>query len=189
MTAALLIFAEQGFTANLIAGALVLGESALDLAMRILLMRHGAAVGYGEVDRDEDRWLTPEGRGAVRKVAALLREQGLLLDLVLTSPLVRAVQTAELLADILGCEGVKTHIAMAPDRGGVDQALEPARSLEAGQLIALVGHEPKIRALSHRLGGSAAAAGFRAGEARLFSTSPGARLLLSVDPKHGLELV
>lgn len=151
-------------------------------------MRHGAAVGYGEAERDEDRWLTLEGRVAVRKVAALLHERGLLLDRVLTSPLVRAVQTAELLADVLGCEWVTTHVAMAPDRGGVDEALEPARRLETGQLIALVGHEPKIRALSHRLGGSAAASGFRAGEARLFSLASGeARLLLSVDPKHGLE--
>jgi len=152
-------------------------------------MRHGAAVGHHDADCDEDRWLVPEGRLAVRKVARWLREEGLVLDRVFTSPLVRAVQTAELLAEGLGCELIVTHAAMAPDRGGVDHALKPLRAVEAGQTIALVGHEPKIRALSQRLGGAPAASGFRTAEVRVFEAeAEGYRLLYSVDRDAGLIL-
>jgi len=155
--------------------------------MQILLMRHGAAVGYGAVDRDEDRWLTAEGRAAVQRHARLLREAGLALDIVWTSPLVRAVQTAELLSDVLGCPNVRTHSAMAPDRGSVDEALAPVAAGGDSEVIALVGHEPKIRALSQRLGGSVAGAGFSTSEARLFDGSPDARRLLWTLDAQGLR--
>jgi len=147
--------------------------------MRIVLMRHGAAVAYGSAERDEDRWLTQAGRRDAQRAAALLQSEGLTFDAIHTSPLVRAVQTAELLADIVGCATVLTHAAMAPDRGGGDEALRLPRESE---LIALVGHEPKIRQISHRLGGARAAAGFSTSEVRLFeTTSAGSGLLLSID--------
>ena len=147
--------------------------------MRILLMRHGAAVAYGLAERDEDRWLTEKGRQDAQRVAGLLRGEGLAFDAVHTSPLVCAVQTAELLADGVDCPTVVTHAAMAPDRGGVDDALRLPRGPE---LIALVGHEPKIRQISQRLGGTAAGSGFSTAEARLFeSTKDRYRLILTID--------
>ena len=155
--------------------------------MRIVLMRHGAAVGHPEADRDEDRWLLPEGRLAVRAVAKLLRDEGVSIDRVLTSPLVRAVQTAELLGEAFDCDQIVTHAAMAPDRGDVDHALRPLRALGGDETIALVGHESKIRALSQRLGGTMAASGFRTSEAHLFeATAEGYRLICSVDRKGGV---
>lgn len=155
--------------------------------MHVVLMRHGEAVGYGEVERDEDRWLTHAGRVAVRSVARLLNQEGLILDGIWASPLVRATQTAELLADGFGVDAVRAHAAMAPDRGSVDDALAPLGAAPSTTTVALVGHEPKIRALSQRLGGAGAAAGFRTAEARVFEVvAEGARLLYRVDRDQGV---
>jgi phosphohistidine phosphatase SixA len=66
-------------------------------AMRILLVRHGEAVPYDTTPVDERRWLTPAGRAGVRDVAQALAKRGVRLAHVYTSPLVRAVQTAEIL--------------------------------------------------------------------------------------------
>lgn len=101
--------------------------------MRLYVIRHGIA-GHGATS-DADRALTSTGRarfeGAVRGLDAL----GVRLDEVLSSPLVRAVQTAELLEPLL--EGERRPIeelAHAPS-GALLDTLSADRT-------ALVGHEP-----------------------------------------------
>ena len=66
--------------------------------MRIYLCRHGDAVGEDEAGSDRDRWLNARGRELSRALARLLREQSVEPDVILSSPLPRAVQTAELIA-------------------------------------------------------------------------------------------
>src|SRR5512134_3838920 len=72
--------------------------------MRLLLMRHGIAevAGPDTGYRDEPRALTDEGRVRVERAAQGLRALGVDASLVLTSPLVRCRQTAEIVADALG---------------------------------------------------------------------------------------
>ena len=83
--------------------------------MKIYLVRHAEAVPEDGAVRDDDRWLTPRGREAARGLARLLREQQVEPDAVLTSPLPRALQTAELLAD-------GTMVASFPGQLPTDQA-------------------------------------------------------------------
>jgi phosphohistidine phosphatase len=119
--------------------------------VQIYLVRHGEAISPHAVDSDESRWLVAAGRQAVRRVGQQLREQGVAFDAVVTSPLVRAVQTAELLAAEVGFPGpIEALSALAPDgqprRVGVEL---PAR----GVRVAAVGHEPTISALARIVGG------------------------------------
>jgi phosphohistidine phosphatase SixA len=74
--------------------------------MGILLVRHGDAIeAGGEID-DTARWLSAHGRERVRKVAAQVADKGVVFTRFVASPRVRAVQTAELFAAVMGFQGV-----------------------------------------------------------------------------------
>ncbi len=113
--------------------------------MKIYLVRHGDAVPEEDAGSDRDRWLSPRGREAARILGRLLREQRLDLDAIVCSPLPRAVQTAELLAQSLDYLG---HIASW-------RCLEPSahpriasgQIAAAGASVLVVGHEPSISAI------------------------------------------
>src|SRR5215475_10213162 len=127
--------------------------------MRILLIRHAHAIEGGRVD--EERWLTDKGRGVARKVGERLRDEGHAPDAIVTSPLVRAVQTAELVGRGLKYKGVVEVLAeLAPD-GSIGAAA--AALAERGGLVMVVGHEPGISALASHLAGRPVSA-FRKGE-------------------------
>jgi phosphohistidine phosphatase len=113
--------------------------------MRILIVRHGLAGKRDpEVYPDDDlRPLTPKGRKAFRRAAKGLRSQGLEPAVILTSPALRARQTAELLADGLGLAAKRVVDAPA-----LHHAVDPAKTLAKLSrqrfpgTVALVGHEP-----------------------------------------------
>jgi phosphohistidine phosphatase len=115
----------------------------------ILLVRHGKAEDDHPIG-DGARALTETGRELFREhartVAELVRLEG-----IATSPLVRAVQTAEILADACGLTQVLV-------RRELDLSSASARSIEAlgrelGPGWALVGHNPSLgEALAHLLG-------------------------------------
>ena len=69
----------------------------------IYIMRHGIAadLGAGGIIHDEDRPLTPEGRVKMQQAAEGIRRLELKFNLIFTSPLLRARQTAEVVADVL----------------------------------------------------------------------------------------
>src|SRR5437763_1818945 len=119
--------------------------------MRIYLVRHGEAVPEEDAGSDRDRWLNPRGREQARILGRLLREQRVEPDAVLSSPLPRAVQTAELLAASIDYLGAIASL----------RCLEPAAQphvaarevLAAGGAVLVVGHEPSISVLgAHLLG-------------------------------------
>src|SRR2546430_11661674 len=66
--------------------------------MQLYVVRHGIVVESGEGIPDEWRPLTDKGRRRFQKMARTFAKLGRRLDLILTSPLVRAMQTAEILA-------------------------------------------------------------------------------------------
>ena len=70
--------------------------------MNLYLLRHGIAAerGAGQSAGDADRPLTTKGRRKLRRAAAAMRTMQLSFDVILSSPLVRARQTAELIASI-----------------------------------------------------------------------------------------
>jgi len=113
--------------------------------MNIYLVRHSRAVDEGPGLADEHRYLSSEGRDLAVRVGSRLLKEGIVLDRVLTSPLVRAVQTAELLVQGLGAKlEVVTLAALAP---GFPPRLAVERLASYGTSLALVGHEPTISAL------------------------------------------
>jgi phosphohistidine phosphatase len=124
----------------------------------VYLMRHGIAVAVGErgVASDAARMLSEEGRRKTADVADGLRSLECVPDRVFSSPLVRARETAEVVANRLGGMTVETADELAP---GVSPA-DVVRWLSRVQAksVLLVGHLPDLPDLASLLitGGTAA---------------------------------
>lgn len=121
--------------------------------MRVLLLRHGEAVDMRSAPTDEDRWLTDAGRRTMAKVGAALAGLGLQYSRIYTSPLVRAVQTAEILASTHpGFQGpLEVQSALSSEVGSTAQALEPLEHASDDDLLVMVTHMPKIGVLAGHL--------------------------------------
>lgn len=115
--------------------------------MRVYLVRHGRAAGPG-TGSDEERPLTDDGRRALRASAKVWVESGEPAPTRwLVSPLVRAVQTAELLLGAFGRDGALTiHAELIPE-GRVSAAAQLVDD-HFGETLAVVGHQPMIGALA-----------------------------------------
>ncbi len=100
--------------------------------MRLLIVRHAEAAPG---DPDELRRLTPEGREHARALGEHLREEGIEPDAVVTSPLLRARETASALA--LG--EPEADDRLAPGAGPADVR---AAASGRGDLVLVVGHQP-----------------------------------------------
>jgi phosphohistidine phosphatase len=113
-----------------------------DPAELVYLVRHGKAEDHHPLG-DGARALTSEGRREFRELAdALAAKPGLGLHTIATSPLVRAVQTAEILAEACGVEEVPSHAALEAERASGQTVAALARQLGPG--TALVGHNPSL---------------------------------------------
>ena len=118
--------------------------------MKLLMIRHGMAEDRERFaqsgEPDALRPLTPEGRRKLRKMARGLRRVARSLELLATSPLARAVQSAEIIR--AAYEGVRTVAIpqLAPGRSP-DGLLRWLRGQHVDGTIALVGHEPDLGAL------------------------------------------
>jgi phosphohistidine phosphatase len=115
--------------------------------MPVLLVRHGDALP--ERTTDHDRVLSVRGREETRALGRALLDRGLLPKRMVTSPLVRAVQTGEVLASVLGYQAVlECEPALRPSG-------DPHRSVamlrDAEELVIAVSHEPIIRVIAAQL--------------------------------------
>ncbi len=124
--------------------------------MKLYFLRHGIAEDAVPPMRDAERKLTEEGIREMEGVGRGLQALGLDFDQILTSPLVRARETAEIAARALGREDrlrVCPNLASGARFGDLQRALEdlPSRSR-----VLLVGHEPDLSTLiSDLIGGGA----------------------------------
>jgi phosphohistidine phosphatase len=110
----------------------------------LFLIRHAHAID-GDGMRDDDRPLSPQGRRQALDVGAALGRQKVRFARIVTSPLVRAVETAELVAVSLGFDGgLDVHDAMRPDGGWKHLLRDVLSQHDHTGSIALVGHEPTI---------------------------------------------
>ncbi len=118
-------------------------------------MRHGPAEDHAASGRDEDRALTSSGRDRVRSVALVLVDAGEAPVWIVSSPLVRALQTAEIVAAVtkLPSRGgtVDARRELAP--GGDGAALVRSLHREGKKRLLIVGHEPDLSSLIMRLVG------------------------------------
>jgi phosphohistidine phosphatase len=123
--------------------------------MRLTIIRHAIAVPSGtEGVPDDERPLTRKGRRRFEEVARALAEICEPPDVLLTSPLPRAAETARIAAAAWGNVSVTSEPALA--QGSVEQIIAVLDNQPSDGHVAIVGHEPTVSALLARLLGSAA---------------------------------
>jgi phosphohistidine phosphatase len=125
--------------------------------MLLYLVRHGLANWPAGAwpGADAERPLTPEGERITRAEGAALARCGLAPDLILHSPLGRARQTAELLAEALGLrERVRAHELLSPgfDHKALKKLLREHAKLDS---LMLVGHAPDMAQVVEKITGGA----------------------------------
>jgi phosphohistidine phosphatase len=122
----------------------------------IYLVRHAIAAPATAGMSDADRALTPEGQRKMQRIAAGLAHLGVAPDVVLSSPLRRAQETAAVVASVLLSESsVEIYPPLAPGHAA-DEVLKGLRPYRSMRDLMLVGHEPDMGLLaSHLLTGSA----------------------------------
>jgi phosphohistidine phosphatase len=114
--------------------------------MNLYLLRHGIAVVENEpgIESDNERPLTPKGGKRMRKAAKGLRRLGIAFDGILTSPLVRARQTAEIVADVLGLKSQLQEISGLAPESSVENLLFGLTRFQNREHLLLVGHQPLL---------------------------------------------
>ena len=118
--------------------------------MRLVIIRHGPAGDRGvwEAEGRDDglRPLTAEGREEMQRVAPGLARLVPTIDVLATSPLVRAAETAAIVAQAYAAEPVVLE-ALAPDRDP-DDVVRWLRKQPTDHTVGLVGHEPQLSTLA-----------------------------------------
>jgi len=123
------------------------------MAQQLWLLRHGEAEPH-EAKEDADRRLTARGERQSAAAGAALARLGLEFSLALTSPRVRARETARLACESLGvAPSVHEALSEGFDR---DEARAIMKGQEADARVLLVGHEPDFSQLVHDLTGARA---------------------------------
>jgi phosphohistidine phosphatase len=124
--------------------------------MDLILLRHGKAEDTNP-GGDSARELTGKGRQQARRQAKLLKQAGMLPEIVLTSPLARARQTADEFCETSGVPGAVIQgwlaCGMAPET-----ALRELAGFREFKRVAIVGHEPDFSGLIAWLLGAPGAA-------------------------------
>ena len=123
--------------------------------MILYFVRHGKAGHHTTAADDDERQLTEAGIAALRAAGPLLRRINLRPDLVLSSPLPRALQTAQLVIEGLGGGGEPVvDDRLRPGAGWGDLARSMAAHPNARRVM-FVGHEPDLSSAMTLLTGAA----------------------------------
>ncbi len=130
----------------------------------LYLMRHGLAAEQGPAyPNDDERPLTSDGIDRLRVQVAGLLDLDVRLDCILTSPLIRAVQTAEVLAAGLGCAAPLVMVDALRPGGRLEAVVAALARVGDASSVALVGHMPSIGELAARLIGAREPLAFKKG--------------------------
>ncbi len=121
--------------------------------MDLYLLRHAIAEPIGEDNhfQDDKRALTPEGSLKMRRASSGLRRLGLHFGLLASSPLVRARQTAEIVAESTKFTApIQIWQELAPG-GSIDGLFKRLQKYQEKESALLVGHQPDLGYLAARL--------------------------------------
>lgn len=119
--------------------------------MRIYLVRHAESVDRAGGVPDEFRHLSVRGRLSFRETARKAREESFRPERIFTSPLVRAVQTAEILSEGTGYEGEVIAVPQLAPGFTIEKMGDILDSCPGGAELAMVGHEPDLGIVMTRL--------------------------------------
>ena len=132
------------------------GQAGHPAEYELYIMRHGIAMmrTATTVMEDAKRPLTPDGKQKMRDIAAGLVRAGMEVDWIVSSPLVRAVETAEIVGDALSSKPPLDFCdALRP--GGEPEGLITFLAKRANRRrVLVVGHEPDLGDLAARLIGA-----------------------------------
>lgn len=159
--------------------------------MDLILLRHGKAEDRHEAG-DRERALMEKGREQAARAARLLRAAGRLPSIVLSSPYVRARQTAEVFCETAGMPGplIQGWIGCGMT---ADLALAELQAFHDFERVMLVGHEPDFSMLAcHLIGASSQALQVKKGALvgiRVYPPSRGGELRFLIPPKLAEEFL
>jgi phosphohistidine phosphatase len=124
--------------------------------MRLYFLRHGSAEDRREGLRDYDRRLTTEGIAEMQRVAVGLARAVPEVDLIVTSPLPRALETARIAEAALRVKDGPLVVSEKLSSGafGIAEVQELVRSLPSSHRVILVGHEPDFSSTVRDLTGA-----------------------------------
>ncbi len=116
--------------------------------MEIYILRHGIAEARGAWTNDADRALVPEGKKKLKAVLRVAKAAGVGPVQILTSPYRRALETAEIAAEELGCEGKPIRCDALRPGSEPEEVWAEIRGFKPGEQILLSGHEPLLSHLA-----------------------------------------
>lgn len=118
--------------------------------MRIYLVRHAIAENAGTSDYEDDslRPLTEKGREKMKKIAGALEALGVEPDLIVSSPYIRASQTASVLSKILKYKEEIAYSDSLVPMGKPDDMIGEINEKYSVDELMLVGHEPNLSMLA-----------------------------------------
>ncbi len=116
--------------------------------MNLYLIRHAIAVDEGTADlEDSQRPLTDKGRRKMRQIAKGLHALGVEFDLILSSPYLRAQETAEVLADVFKMKKKLIFSESLLPESEPEKVIAEINETHSVDSLAIVGHEPHLSSL------------------------------------------
>ena len=111
--------------------------------MNIFLIRHGKAEPESPEINDIDRELTKEGISIIKRSVGFWKNGIVSFDIIITSPFKRAVQTAEIIAELMNYKNDLIKDSALSPGSSIRSVLQLAEVLN-GENIAFVGHQPDM---------------------------------------------
>lgn len=115
--------------------------------MILYVMRHAEAVEESDTVQEDWRYLTEKGRSAAEKVSRLISKFGPKPRLTITSPLTRAVQTAEIAAEKSCRKNVVVASGLLLPGADINEVIAYLKERTEAKRVMLVGHEPQLGSL------------------------------------------
>ena len=122
--------------------------------MEVYLLRHGIAEDTKPGGSDADRALTSDGKKKLRETLRVAAESGVSPDLILSSHLKRAIQTAEIAGDVLAYKNEIVRSESLNPNSSVERVWDEIRTHKDASSLMLVGHNPLFSELAGFLLGS-----------------------------------
>jgi phosphohistidine phosphatase len=115
--------------------------------MFVYVLRHGIADDVKSGEPDSSRALTAEGRKKLASVLERAKKAGVAPSVILTSPYLRAKQTARIAAQTFGCEGAVSETSALVPSGSPELVWDEISEYRSEEQLMVVGHEPLLSEL------------------------------------------
>ena len=116
--------------------------------MQLYILRHGIAENGKPGGSDPDRVLTAEGKKKLRETLRVVQRAGVAPELMISSPYIRAMETAAIAMEVLGCKQALLQTNVLIPSSDPKPVWEEIRVHKSVASLMLVGHEPLLSALA-----------------------------------------